>query len=569
MLLNLYIENIAVAKRLDIPFGAGFTVLTGKTGAGKSVIIDSMLLLCGAKGGRELIRTGEEKASVTGLFSCGPGTAEALTEALGEGYGPDENGEIQLSRTLGQDGRSSARFNGRAVPVSVLRQAAPILMEIQTQGERDEYADRQTYGPILDTYGGHEEAVREYGEKYALYVKAKAARDELEESLSQKEMMLDILRYQKKEIDQAKLSDEQEEEKLDILRNRLKSAEKISKYSAVINRALAYSEKGATASYLMERAEAALEQLTDVIGNGEQLLERLRSCRYEINDIAETVQDALGSDVRGDPSAKLEQVENRLAVIDRLKRKYGGSVSEILAKRREIGEKISALEEGDFRLAKLSRELAEAEEAACESAEKISRLRKEAGARFTEELVESLRRLDMPKVRFRVAVDQPMEKGHHVLKPDGYDDVDFLISVNTGEDLQSVGKVSSGGELSRITLAVKTALAGKNDSETIVFDEIDTGVSGGTSERIGMMLRNLSKTVQIIAVTHSSQVASTADSHLLIEKREDLGRTESSVRYISGDDRIAEIARIIGGINVTEKQTAAAVEMLGKNGNKN
>ncbi|MBQ7599144.1 MAG: DNA repair protein RecN [Clostridia bacterium] len=566
MLLNLYIENIAVAKKLDISFDSGFTVMTGKTGAGKSVIIDSMLLLCGAKAGRELIRTGEEKATVTGLFSCSKETSEALSRVLGDqGLEPDENGEIQLQRTISQDGRSTARLNGRSIPLALLRQAAPVLMEIQTQGERDEYADRQTYGPILDIYGGSEELLRKYGEKYAVYLSARSRRDELEQSLSEKEMMLDILRYQKKEIDQAKLSDENEEAKLDILRNKLRSAEKISKYTSVINRALLYSEKGSTATYLIERAEAALEQLCDVLENGEELLERLRNCRIEVGDIAETVCGALESDVRGDPSQKLEQVENRLAVIDRLKRKYGGSVGEIIKKRSDITKKISDLEDGDFRLAELNRELDQAEAEACAAAEEISAKRRESGSRFTEELIGSLRQLDMPKVRFRVSVEQPMENGHHVLHPDGYDDVDFLISVNTGEDLQSVGRVSSGGELSRITLAIKTALAGKNDSETIVFDEIDTGVSGGTSERIGMMLKALSKDLQIIAVTHSSQVASTADHHLLIEKREEDGRTESSVREIEGEDRIAEIARIIGGINVTEKQTAAAVEMLGKN----
>ncbi|MBQ7930370.1 MAG: DNA repair protein RecN, partial [Clostridia bacterium] len=254
---------------------------------------------------------------------------------------------------------------------------------------------------------------------------------------------------------------------------------------------------------------------------------------------------------------------------EKLKKKYGTTIPEIKAKKAEITAKIADLEEGDLKLSELERKLEEQSVLCAESAEKICVKRRLAAEGLSREVISSLQFLDMPKVRFRIAVTPQRDAaGAYLFRPDGADDVDFLISVNVGEEMQSLGKVSSGGELSRITLAVKTALAGKNDAGTLIFDEIDTGVSGGTSERIGIMLNRLAQSVQIISVTHSPQIASIAGCHMLIQKKEADGRTESSVREITGEERVAEIARIIGGISVTEKQTAAAREMLSKNNNK-
>lgn len=562
MLWNLYIENIAVAKQLEIQFRDGFTVLTGKTGAGKSIIIDSLLLLCGAKNARELVRSGEDKAVVSAIFTANDVVRARLAEL---GYEPDENGEIELMRQITSDGRSTAKINRRTVPLSVLKEISPVLLSIQTQSERNAFADKGTYTGLLDAFSDTESELAEYKNHYAIVTEIRGQIANLKKAMSQREMMLDILKYQKKEIDSAKLNADDEEEKLIRLRTKLRSIEKVSKYSSVVSKALAYSEKGATAAYLIERAEAALEQLSDVVEDADDMISRLRSYRYEIIDIAERVKDALDDGEIGDPAAKLTQVESRLSVIERMKKKYGESIAEIKAKRYEIAAQIADLEDGDFRLSALEKKLAEAEEKAAEAAAKITAKRQAAAEKLSAEIVESLRFLDMPKVRFRISVNPVRENGKLSFKSDGVDDVDFLISVNTGEELQSLGKVSSGGELSRITLAIKSALAGKNDSGTIIFDEIDAGVSGGTSERIGIMLDKLSKTAQVISVTHSSQIASIAGCHLLIEKSEIEGRTESSVREITGDERTAEIARIIGGIDVTEKQTAAAREMLNKN----
>ena len=562
MLQYLTIENIAVAKQMEISFRGGFTVVTGRTGAGKSIVIDSLLLLCGAKNGRELIRTGEDRAQVSAIFSCAPAAAEALSRM---GYPPDEDGVLQVSRTVNADGRSAARINRKAAPLSALREIAPLLLSVQTQSERNDYADKTGYPALLDAFADDGSERAEYGRLYGEILGLRKKIADQRQAMSQREMMLDILKFQKKEIDSAKLSAEDEEEKLTRLRTKLKSIEKVAKYTGIVVRALSDSEKGVTAAYLLERAENALSQLSDTVEDADGMAARLQNYRYEILDIAERVRDALGDDADGDPAEKLTQIEARLAVIEKLERKYGPSIAEIKAKRAEIAGKIADLEDGDFRIAQLEKELAAKETQAAEAAEALRAKRTDAARRLTEEIAGSLRFLDMPKVRFRVALTPLRGKGAPVFRPDGCDDVDFLISVNAGEELGSLGKVSSGGELSRITLALKAALARENESATLIFDEIDTGVSGGTSERIGIMMKKLSENAQVIAVTHSPQIASIAPCHLLIEKDERDGRTESSVREISGDERTAEIARIIGGIDVTEKQTAAAKEMLAKN----
>lgn len=566
MLWNLYIENIAVAKQLEINFREGFTVITGQTGAGKSIIIDSLLLLCGAKNGRELIRSGESRAQVSAIFSG----LEKYHDSLDTfGCPPDENGEIQITRILSSDGRGTAKINRKTVPLSMLKEVSELLLGIQTQSERNDFADKSTYAALLDSFADNEAERAEYNERYA---ELSAVRDDisaLKEAMSQREMMLDILRYQKKEIESAKLSADDEEERLIRLRTKLKSLERVSKYAGIVSKALTNSEKGATAAYLLERAETALSQLSDVVEGAEEMAAKLAGFRYEIIDIAERVHDAVNDDDLVNPAEKLRQIESRLSLLEKLEKKYGATIAEIKEKKNEITAKISDLEEGDIKLTELEKKLEEKAVLCAESAEKICVKRKAAAEILAHEVISSLQFLDMPKVRFRIAVTPQRDaSGAYIFRPDGADDVDFLISVNIGEEMQSLGKVSSGGELSRITLAVKTALAGKNDAGTLIFDEIDAGVSGGTSERIGIMLNRLAESVQIISVTHSPQIASIAGCHMLIQKKESDGRTESSVREITGDERVAEIARIIGGISVTEKQTAAAREMLSKNNNK-
>ncbi len=563
MLSNLRIENIAVARDLDIPFRDGFSVITGKTGAGKSILIDSLILLCGGRFSRELIRSGEERATVSAIFSCGEKEKQRL-EAIG--FPPDENGELQISRQIQSDGRSVAKINRKTAPVSALRDVTSVLMSIQDQDARGDYADKAGYSALLDSFADDGEEAERYGACYRRLTDLTGQIAELKKAMDQKELLLDVLRYQKKEIDAARLSDDGEEEKLRLLRTKLRSMEKVTKYSALVTSSLAYSEKGVTAAYMIERAENALSQISDAVDGAEEMMNRLSSFRYEIIDIADRVQSALEEEDLTDPVARLTQVETRLAQIEKLEKKYGANIREIREKRAEIAARITGIEEGDERLSELEKQRGEAEADAWDAALALRGKRKEAAERVTGEILESLRYLDMPKVRFRITVSPlPERDGGHDFRPDGCDDVDLMISVNAGEDMQSLGKVSSCGELSRITLAIRSALAGKNDVSVLIFDEIDTGVSGGTSERVGRKLKQLAEGAQVISITHSPQIASLADCHLLIEKTEENGRTESRVREIESEDRIAEIARIIGGISVTDKQMAAAREMLSNN----
>lgn len=565
MLCNLRIENIAVVKELDVSFRNGFTVITGQTGAGKSILVDSLLLLCGRKYERDLIRTGEERAVVSGIFSCPDNVIDSLTEL---GYQPDENGEIELLRVIQSNGHSSAKINNKTVPVSSLREVSALLLELQTQDERNAYSDISTYTALLDSFSDDESELKEYSICYNAMTEIRQQINKLEETMKQRDLYLKVLKMQKKEIDSAHLSADNEEEKLLLYRNKLKSAEKVAKYSDIVTRALSYSEKGATASYLLERAQNALAQISDVIEGADEMISKIESYRYELIDIADRVQNSIEDDDISNPTDKLTQIETRLSLINKLKGKYGNSISEIKNKREEISSQISDLEDGDFRLTQLQKELSTIEEKAGAVAEELSKKRKHAAEKLTKDIIESLKYLDMPKVRFRVSVQTMHEKnGSLSFRPDGCDNVDFLISVNSGEDIQSLGKVSSGGELSRITLAMKIALAEKKAAETLLFDEIDAGVSGATSEKIGRLLSQLSRSNQVISITHSPQIAALADCHLLIEKKETNDRTESSIREIEGDERTAEIARIIGGISITEKQTAAAREMISNSKN--
>lgn len=567
MLHSLWIENIAVAKQVDICWNGGFSVLTGQTGAGKSVVIDSLEMLRGGKVGRELIRSGETKATVSGVFEVlDPAVVEKLT-ALG--LPPDENGELLVTRTLMADGRSVCRVNKRAVSLSLLREAGEALLSIQSQNDRASLYNKEEYLRMLDEFCDAEADLASYRAAYQRVLAKKGEMEALKKELAERNMMLDILRYQLREIEGARLSSPDEEERLLKLRTKIKSYERVTKYANLTYKALARNEKGASCAYLIDRAIQAVNELGDVLEGAEEMAARLEEYKEELVDIGERVHDLLSDDMPPDPERQLTVIENRLSVIERLKRKYGGSVAEIQRFRETLVQKISDLEAGDLRLSELEREYEEIKAEALAVAVRISEERRALALRLGEEVAESLRYLDMPKSRFAISVTQRRDReGGYALNADGIDEVDFLIATNPGEPMSSLWKIASGGESSRVMLALLTSLTAKKGSGTIVFDEIDTGVSGGTSERIGRMLKRLSEKLQVIAVTHSPKIASLADAHFLIQKLETDGRAQSTVTELQGEERIAEIARIIGGISVTEKQLDTAREMLRQGGGK-
>ncbi len=563
MLRSLYIENVAVIRRTDVAFGEGFTVMTGETGAGKSVLIDCLDAVTGGRFPKEMLRAGAERATVAAVFAE-PLFSDALREA---GVEPDEEGTVEVVRTLNADGRSALRINRRTCPLSVLREIGPALIGIQAQDGSRSLLEKSFPLTLLDEYADAAALRAEYAAPYARWQKLLSEADALRESLRQKNMLADILQYQIREIDAARLGAPDEEEKLIAARARLKSRERIAKYSGFVYHALNQNEKGASASVLLQKSAAALRQLSDVMPRAEELAVRLDNCRYEIEDVGEEAHALLTEDEGTDPEQLLNTVETRLSAIERLKRKYGTTVSEILAFRRDAAAKLSDLESGDERLNELEREADALRRTVEECADRWNALRCDAARRLERGVAETLAYLDMPKARFVAEVRRAVSGGERHFGPDGGDDVTFLIAANPGEEPQPLGRVASGGEMSRVMLALRCVLHARSASDMLVFDEIDAGVSGGTSERIGRKLKELSRTAQVFCVTHSPQIAALADTHLLIRKTEEDGRAVSEITELDADGRVAEIARIIGGISVTETQRDAAREMVEKNPN--
>ncbi len=562
MLRSLYIENIAVAKQVNLEFEAGFTVLTGETGAGKSVLIDSLALLCGGKAQREMIRTGEDRAMVSAVFS---GVVPQPVLAA-EGIAPDENGEIEIQRMLTADGRSSVKVNRRSVPLSLLKEIGPALLSIQSQNESRNLLDKKFHLTVLDEYAKAAPYLSAYAAEYEKYTAYRASLEELRDSLRQKNMLSDILKYQLKEIEAAKLSDPEEDEKLRALRVKLKNVERIQKYSGFVYHALAQNDKGASAAVLLQKSAAALRQLADVMPQAEQLAARLDNYRYEIADIGETAYALMDDSDVSDPEAQLNTIETRLSQIERLKRKYGETIAEIIAFRQDCAAKLTALTTGEERITEIEADIEAVKRVLTKKAAALSEVRRAAAEQISKEVCATLAYLDMPKVRFIVEVCRQFDAGGaEIFGPYGSDDVAFLIATNPGEPPMPLGKVASGGEMARVMLALRGVMNEQSGAATVVFDEIDAGVSGGTSEKIGIKLKEIAKGVQVLCVTHSPQIAALADTHMRISKSVSDGRAESAVEVLSDDGRVAEIARIIGGISVTDTQRDAAREMISNN----
>ena len=557
MLFSLHIENIAVIKSVDFDFTPGFMVLTGETGAGKSIVIDSINLLLGGKTERELIRSGESAAMVSGLF----GDLSALTvERLAEiGVSPDEEGCVLLQRTITTDGKSRVSVNGRSVSLSVLKAVAPHLVSIHGQSDTASLMDSKNHLEILDVYAGVGELLTEYREAYSDLEKIRREISEITEKAHEGERMKEILAYQIKDIDSAELHDGEEEELVEK-KVKLKNSEKITKNSEFVFRALKGSEKGSVA-YLLDRSITALSQLSDVVSDFGEYSERLRDYLYGIEDIAEEVY-AVIADIDEDPTETLNSIEARLDKITKLKRKYGLTVSDVLAFREKIFKEYDALENSDSVIKELERKEREAYKKSLSIAEVLHEKRTQAALELEEKVKTTLEFLDMPKVVFFASLRESWRGEDKILNKDGSDVLEFFISANRGAEPQPLSKIASGGELSRIMLALKSVIADKDGVPTVIYDEIDAGVSGKTARKIGIKMLELSKSTQLFCITHSAQIASLGNVHYLISKSDVNGFTETSVRPLDEDGRICELSRILGGIDVTDSQRAAAKDML-------
>ena len=467
MIESLHIENIAVVRSLDIDLGSGLTVLTGETGAGKSIIIDSLSLLLGGRADRELIRTGESRALVSAVFS---GLSERVMNAFSELGFDISDGTVMLSRAVTATS-STAKINGRGVTLSVLREAAGMLINIHGLNDNQQHLDPKNHIALLDSFACTSETVAEYGELYRKILEKRAQIEALESDAREQYRMRETLKYQISDIDAAKLRIG-EEEALEELVIKLRNSEKISKSAALVEKALTGGEKGMGAIYLSERAACALEAISEAVPEAEALAERLREVCYELEDIADAGSSLV--DFGGeDPTAKLDRAEGRLDTIAKMKKKYGSSVEEVLAYREEAAHKLDLIENAGERREDLENELTELCESARAITDRLSNERRRAADGLRRAVTETLAFLDMPKVRFDVSV-----KASRDFNANGRDEVEFLIATNVGEPLLPMHKIASGGELARIMLSLKNVLNESDGIDTVIFDEIDTGISG-------------------------------------------------------------------------------------------
>ena len=557
MLKTLHIRNIALIRELELDFRPGFQVLTGETGAGKSILIDSIALLTGTRADRGMIRTGESVASVSGLF--GQLSQRSLSALEGMDIQPDADGNILIQRSFSTDGKGKCKVNGEIVTLGTLRDISKYLIDIHGQSDTMALYDADTYIRILDAFAGVGEDAGAYGEAYRAYDAYRREMDEILRGEAERARNIEMLTFQISDIDAVspKIG---EDEELAEREARIKNRERIYRQSQFVWRALKGGERGNVAM-LLDRSVAAVESLLDALPSLESAVAELRDCQYRLDDIAEQMLD-LTSDDEGDPAHIINETEERLTALSRLKKKYGPTIEEILAYRATAAEKLEKLQNSDGRLLELKDLLRDATERATALARILHDKRCAAGEVLSQRVVETLVFLDMPKVTFRVDV-APLQNaaGEYELTPTGYDRVDFLISANSGEYMQSLSMVASGGELARMMLALKSVENSLDESTAMIFDEIDTGVSGKTARKIGLKLLELSGHTQIFCVTHSAQIASLADDHLLIAKSEHEGRTVTSVTVLDEEGRIRELSRILGGIHVTEAQRQAAVDM--------
>lgn len=560
MLESLHIENIAVIKSVDIDFSQGLCVLTGETGAGKSLLIDSVSFLTGGRVSRDLIRAGEDRALVSALFSPPEGELAVALSELGIDL-PEGDG-LLLQRVLTRDGRSTARINGRAVTQSILREAGALLINIHGQSDNQKLMQASAHRALLDDYAQDGDELALYRE---LYGEWKAVRDEmasLRRDVAERIRLREMLEFQIKDIDAAKLK-AGEEEKLTERRDKLLHLEKINRQVNLACRALCDGEK-ATVAALCDRAEGALTAIAGIIPECDELIERIGAIRAEAEDIAERVREFADEDV-GDPTAELDKLEGRLDTISRLGRKYGVGVEAILQFREEAAARLMVIDTADERIEELEREEEGLRKRLADRAAELTEIRRSSAKALSEAVRESLTFLDMPKVRFEVAVKPTAEFGTY-----GRDEVEFLLSANPGEPLGAMTRIASGGELSRIMLAIRSVLNERYGVPTAIYDEVDTGISGRTARKVGIKLATIAKASQVVCVTHSAQIGSLADAHYVIEKKETVSggetRAETSVRRIEEADRVEEIARILGGLDVTESQRAAARELIAGKG---
>lgn len=559
MLRELHIKNVAVIEEADVEFDSGFQTLTGETGAGKSILIDSINMALGGRGSRDIIRTGADFAQVDLAFEINDSETISLLSDIGIDC---EDGTVLISRKLQTDGKSRSHINGKLTPLNVVREAGELLLTIHGQNDNQSILSPKTHMKFVDEFGSYDELINKYKAQYAEVKKIKTMLSELESDEHGKKELVELLSFQVEEIDSAKLKSGEEEE-LEARRKFLQNAEQLAEDAGGAYYALHGGD---------ESRDGALDGLSEALrhlGDAKEFDERLAPYYDTLMSVTEDVKDVVyelrtytdGIDYSRE---ELDNAESRLSLIYNLKRKYGSTVDEILDYAQKSRDRLAAIECSDERREELTAMLKKEGEKLKEIADNLTRERVSAATVLQERIMNELADLDMQKMRFSAEV-RPAEEADGSIKytSDGCDNIEFMISANPGESLKPLAKIASGGEMSRIMLAIKSVLCDSDSVETMIFDEIDTGVSGRAAQKIAEKMGMLAKKRQILCITHLAQIAAMADRHYEIKKSSDEGSTRTTVNLLSGEERISELARIIGGVTVTELTMSAAREMLG------
>lgn len=547
MLSLLHIENIAVIESADISFDKGFNVLTGETGAGKSIVIDSISAILGQRAYREMIRTGTNKASVRAVFTDVP----ELSWFADNGVEYDR--EVVIQRDIFQDGKNVCRVNGSLVSVSILHKLGIQLINIHGQHESAALFEEENHLTFLDDFADNAALRDAYREKFGAVSALRREIDRLSMDESEKLRRLETLKYQIAEIEKADL-EIGEDDALEERRKLLQNAEKLSNGMDEAVECLWGGDESDGAVSLLTQAERAIARLSRYTDSFSSVQEKLTDVMYQLQDAAEEVRDS--RDSLNYSAEELEEIESRLDIIHRLRRKYGATCGDILDYLDNAKKELDEIEFADDRLERLKGKLAKAEKEAWDAARDLRENRKISAEAMSKRILSELAQLDMPRVQFTCRFQETE------LTAIGADSVAFYMSANAGEALKPLSKVASGGELARIMLSMKNALAERDQVQTLIFDEVDTGVSGRAAQKIAEKLKALAKFKQVLCVTHLPQLAALADTHMLIAKAERNGRTFTSVTPLDLEGRKREVARIIGGAAITDTTLASAEEMI-------
>ncbi len=551
MLSQLYIENIAVIRQATIDFQQGFHVFTGETGAGKTILISAINAVLGGRTFKEIIRTGETRATVSALFTE---ISEELCKKIEVlGY-PLEDNQLLVQREIDLSGKGQCRLDGRPATAAMLREVCSLLIDIHGQHDNQELLSAEKHLGFLDSYGAYPQEMAAYTAAYERMCECAARLDKLQMDESYKLQRMDILQFQIKEIGDAKLTDG-EEERLVEQQKRIRNAERITEsLGAVYTLLNGNGEEMRGVLEALEEVSTELDTAAKYLTEFGGYSEKLSDAYYMLEELGSRARDTL-EDADFDPR-QLDDIESRLDTIYKLKKKYGNSIAEILEYFERISEEYQSLELSDELTAHLQRELDEANLVLHTVAEALTACRLAAAAEFSERVEQELAYLDMAGVRFSIT---RREKPYG---PTGADEMEFMICTNTGEEAKPLAKIASGGELARIMLAIKNVLAEKDGIGTIIFDEVDTGVSGRAAQKIGKKLAEVARHRQVICVTHLAPVAACAAHHYRIYKTVEDGRTFTRVEELTRPQRVQELARIMVGENITDSALKSAEEML-------